>query len=254
MVATGLGFVYAGLCLLVFSILSPLILAFTTKDLRLVVMVPLGLLLVATVLDIIGRLMCLAMPADRSGSRPIIFVSVLCSLAVLAISAWTLGVVFLDLPAPPEIAGMLSTPVAVLGSVLFVIFLRNLALDVQQPQLASRAIMVLVLGMVIVLGFMGFKGYYILMSRGGPNVAGGGFGGAPAVSGVGLIVVLVLFVLGITTLILYGNLLTYLRTKVAAYAANPPRVPVPEGYAAPAPGRRPSDAVRPAPEKDIQEG
>jgi hypothetical protein len=244
-VATGLGFVYAGLCLLVFSILWPLIGGMISKDLVFVVVTSTGLLILAAALDVIGRLMCLAMPADRSGSRPIIFVSVLFTLAAVAVSAWDLGTHFVGLPPVPAIASIWEFPVAVLGSVLFIIFLRNLALDVQQPSLASRAVLVLVLGILTFLGFVGFQLFFAARRPGGVVAASAGL----------LLGSLFLLVLGITTLILYGNLLTYLRAKVLQYAANPPRVPVPTDYAATAPAsKQPSDAIRHGPDQDIQKG
>jgi hypothetical protein len=225
-VATGLRLVYAGLGLMMIVILGQAFFSIiimyrgfvTLTTLGLVGITSLSLILLAIVLDVIGRLMCLALPADRSGSRPIIFVSVLCSLAPLAVSAWTLGTVSVRLPPLPQIVLFLQTPVAVLGSVLFVVFLRNLAFDVQQPALARRAVTVLIFGFLTVLALAGFQLY---------SWAGGPGGLVTASRDPVLIGNLLLLVLGITTLILYGNLLTYLRAKVLQYAANPPRVPVP---------------------------
>ena len=78
-VATGLRLVYVGLCLLVFSVIWPFLgVRFVAQ------MGPNGaffllasfpvLMLLAILLDTIGRFLCLAMPADQYGGKPIIYV------------------------------------------------------------------------------------------------------------------------------------------------------------------------------------
>lgn len=253
-VGTGLGFVYAGLCLLVFTlVLWPFVAELIVKQMaiqplaafRFSVITTAGLVLLSVLLDITGRLLCLAMPADRWGSRPIVFVSVLCSLAALVVSGWSLGWLFFNLPPVPAVLETWQIPVTLLGSVLFVLFLRNLAADVGQPRLASRAIVVLFLGVIVTLGYGYLKSSDSPFGRplAGQRLGAGGAGQESSA----LAVALVVLVLGLTLLILYGNLLTYLRKAVLTYAASPARINAPTDYGSNAPIGQPdrADAIRP---------
>ena len=203
-VATGPRLVYVGLCLLVFSVIWPFLgVRFVAQ------MGPNGaffllasfpvLMLLAILLDTIGRFLCLAMPADQSGGKPIIYVSVGFSLLALAISALQLGNLFFSLVQLPQVVAQLQTPLALVGSVLFVLFLRNLAKYIQRPDLAVRAITVVILG-VVALGL-------VVMVVATQRLEFG-------ILGIG--------VLGIILLIMYGNLLTYLRKAVLQHVATQP--------------------------------
>ena len=203
-VATGPRLVYVGLCLLVFSVIWPFLGVLFVAQ-----MVPNGaffllasfpvLMLLAILLDTIGRFLCLAMPADQSGGKPIIYVSVGFSLLALAISALQLGNLFFSLVQLPQVVAQLQTPLALVGSVLFVLFLRNLAKYIQRPDLAVRAITVVILG-VVALGL-------VVMVVATQRLEFG-------ILGIG--------VLGIILLIIYGNLLTYLRKAVLQHVATQP--------------------------------
>lgn len=205
-VATGPRLVYVGLCLLVFSVIWPFLGVLFVAQ-----MVPNGaffllasfpvLMLLAILLDTIGRFLCLAMPADQSGGKPIIYVSVGFSLLALAISALQLGNLFFSLVQLPQVVAQLQTPLALVGSVLFVLFLRNLAKYIQRPDLAVRAITVVILG-VVALGL-------VVMVVATQRLEFG-------ILGIGVLV------LGIILLIMYGNLLTYLRKAVLQHVATQP--------------------------------
>jgi len=211
-VATGLGLVYAGLCLLIVSILFPFVGGLFMGPINVMAMAA-GLALLAILLDSLGRLFCLAMPDDQAGTKVIIYVSVAMSLGALAIAGVNLAnaIYFLqggDLPLVdiPLAVYLLQTPLAGVGSVLFLLFLRNLAFYVNAPDLAGRALTVLILGVVtvaigILFAFsvlisialaMTFAAYYV-----GPG----------------------LLLLAIVLVVMYGNLLTYLRRAVIQYAA-----------------------------------
>ena len=129
-VATGPRLVYVGLCLLVFSVIWPFLGVLFVAQMGpngaffLLASFPV-LMLLAILLDTIGRFLCLAMPADQSGGKPIIYVSVGFSLLALAISALQLGNLFFSLVQLPQVVAQLQTPLALVGSVLFVLFLRN---------------------------------------------------------------------------------------------------------------------------------
>ena len=156
-------------------------------------------MLLAILLDTIGRFLCLAMPADQSGGKPIIYVSVGFSLLALAISALQLGNLFFSLVQLPQVVAQLQTPLALVGSVLFVLFLRNLAKYIQRPDLAVRAITVVILGVVA----LGLVVMVVATQRHEFGILGIG-------------------VLGIILLIMYGNLLTYLRKAVLQHVATQP--------------------------------
>ena len=158
-VATGPRLVYVGLCLLVFSVIWPFLGVLFVAQMGpsgaffLLASFPV-LMLLAILLDTIGRFLCLAMPADQSGGKPIIYVSVGFSLLALAISALQLGNLFFSLVQLPQVVAQLQTPLALVGSVLFVLFLRNMAKYIQRPDLAVRAITVVILGVVAALGLV----------------------------------------------------------------------------------------------------
>ena len=217
-VATGLGLVYGGLCLFVFSVIWPFL-----GGLFLVQMGPSGvfflfastpvLMLLAILLDTIGRLLCLAMPADQSGTRPIIYVSLAFSLLALAISTLKIGNLFFVLVHLPQVVDQLQAPLALLGSVLFVIFLKNLAKYVQKPDLAGRANTVLILGIVTVVAALGIVVFAVAMQR-------SEFAEFVGMLGLGVFVLgLSVLVLGIILLIKYGKSLTYLRKAVLQHVA-----------------------------------
>jgi hypothetical protein len=148
---------YAGLCL---SLLAIILSSFAEPFFRggmdvgpgagllLVVGVPAGMVLAGSLLDIIARILCLAVPAILRGVRAMIFVSVACSLAAGVTSGLQLGHLFLGLPKLPTAVELAGTPMAAVGSILFLVFLRYLALFVNRRDLAMT---VLELGIVIVL-------------------------------------------------------------------------------------------------------
>src|SRR5262245_63332581 len=125
-VASGLGMVYAGLCLLVFSALWPVFGGFIGKLLAaplgqdgailfVVVTTPL-LIILAMILDTAGRLFCLAVPDDGSPARPIVYVSVAFSVLALVIAALqVVNLLFARGRLIPPIVGVMQTPFALIG-------------------------------------------------------------------------------------------------------------------------------------------
>ena len=210
-VGTGLGLVYAGLCLTVFAIVFvPLLggLVAGPANLRTVFIVA-GLLMVSgIVLDMVGRLFCLAMPAEHSGAKTIILLAVIFALIALALSLAGLAQFFIAGFFLPPALTLAQTPLSITGSVLFVIFLRMVALYIRREDLARRAIVVLTLGGVLLALLMGiFAMAFLGVLRG---VQGGVAPVGGAAAGVGALG-LVTLVVGLVELVLYGNLLTYLR-------------------------------------------
>jgi len=100
------------------------------------------LALIGNLLDLIGRLMCLAVPSDCQGA-PILYVSVALTGIVLLYSAFNLFSSFGFVPTlPPVIAAVLNL-VGLAAQVLFMVFLQQLANYVRRPDLADRAMWVL---------------------------------------------------------------------------------------------------------------
>jgi hypothetical protein len=206
-VATGLVLVYAGLCLLVVSYLGLLVGLFLSVGQgadrwQWVLILALGMMVVTILMDMIGRLLCLAMPPEQSGTRVIIAASVCFTLAALALSAIDLINTFVPIVQLPPLVSQFQPLLALIGAILFVLFLRNLALFVQRPDLGNRANVVLVLG-----GVTGVALIVLTILTMSPRNPRPGFG---RVELFGLAV----FVLAVALLIQYGNLLTYLRTAI----------------------------------------
>ena len=113
----------------------------------------------------------------------------------------------------PQVVDQLQIPLALLGSVLFVIFLKNLAKYVQKPDLAGRANTVLKVGVVTVMAILGMVVLAVAAQR--PE-----FVEFLGILGLGVFVLLLgALVLGIILLIMYGKLLTYLRKAVLQHVA-----------------------------------
>jgi hypothetical protein len=210
-VAMGLGLVYAGLCLLVLAVMVALLGGFALDPQTVLVIAGL-MALVAIVLDTIGRVRCLSMPDDGSGARVIVIVSVIFSLAALVMQLISLGNLFLDLGIFPQLMQLFSMPVSLVGSILFLFFLRALALYVRREDYAGRAITVLVIGGISVMGYLGLV--FMALTGAAINIASGALGI--------LALAFVVLVLGIITLIRYGNLLTYMKEAVLKYADQVP--------------------------------
>jgi hypothetical protein len=210
-IAVGLRLVYAGLCLLLLAIVWSLfgslflerMVVGLREGLRLVVGVAAGMVLASSVLDIIGRILCLAVPAILGGIRAMIFVSVACGLAAGVISGLQLGHLFLGLPKLPTVVELAGTLIAPVGSILFLVFLRYLALFVNRRDLATRAMTVLILGIVTVLLAIFVVASVTLV---------------PELGILGL-VGLVVMVMGAVLVVLYGRLLTDLRKAVMVHAS-----------------------------------
>lgn len=171
-VAGGVELVYYSVIVYILTVfwmfLGPFVLSRATVPLYLIGM-SLGFL-VAGVLDITGRLKCMSIPESvGGGAKAMIALSALLCFIGIVISVWQLGIVFMDFPLMPLIVLQLQQPIAILSFVLFVLFLRSVAVHIQRPDLSSRAITVLVLmGALFVAAF----GMRFLMSTGDKQQAG----------------------------------------------------------------------------------
>ena len=146
----------------------------------------------ATAMGLVGIILCLAVPDETIGKR-IIYVAVI--LQAIAVLIGLTGLV-VDVPAIANLAAAAS----VSALVLFLVFLRQLALHLQKPAPAEQASNVLRIGVAIVITFVVI---IILFAF----ALFGGFAYPP----LSWAMMLVAVVLGLTGLVLYGRLLTGLR-------------------------------------------
>jgi hypothetical protein len=203
-VALGLGFVYAGLCLLIVGLFwvgagSAFVRPQSEQAQRLLLLSMIALPLVAVMLDVAGRALCLTVPSELRAAKVIIYISVVLSLGSIVLSLLRMGELLLALGPLPPIIVQIEIPLALLGAMLFLLFLRSVALYVQNRKLALHAVITLCVGVVATAA-------YVWMSN-----------RRNAPTGDGLMYALGVSILGIATLLLYGNLLTYLRTAILEY-------------------------------------
>jgi hypothetical protein len=170
-----------------------------------IIVVASAIALFGNLLDLIGRLMCLSVPADCQGA-PILYVSVALTGVVLLYSAFNLLSAFAFVPTPPPLIAAAMNFVGLAAQVLFMVFLQQLAKYVRRSDLADRAMWVLkwaiiggVLMFVTVFGMV--LGTFIV----GP------------VAMVGGCVVLIIAIFMLVVFIRYAKLL--LAMKQAMYAA-----------------------------------
>ena len=156
-VGKGLALVYAGLCLFILAVILVALAALAVQNvlpqisarwLALLFGSILILFMASIVADIVGRFLCLAVPSEDMAAKALAALSVVFSLAALALWGWQATTLLLARPGPSEVLTYLPGPLSLIGNVLFLLFLRSLALYVRRPDLARWAILVLVIGAV----------------------------------------------------------------------------------------------------------
>ena len=158
-VRRGIGLIYYALWCLVaeaaLAILTPV--GIFTGGLK--VMLAIALLarfitLAATVMGFVGKLMCLAAPKETGGKR-LVYVAVVLEIVVatIALSGFVIEV--------SDGVDSLSSLLSLTALVVFLFFLRRMALFLKRPQLAERAAMVLKIGVsmmvMLVMTTVGFS-------------------------------------------------------------------------------------------------
>jgi hypothetical protein len=204
LVGKGLALVYAGLCLYILAFIlvcvAPLAVLYVFPQMSpgwvaFLFGLVLTLFVAAIVADVVGRLLCLAMPSEDMTAKTLAVLSVVFGLAALAICGWQASTLLFSRPRPPAFVEQLASPLGLIGSVLFLLFLRSLAQYVGRPDLARWALLVLAVAAVT---FAAYTTLFIwslvadkplLYSLWGLTVVG----------------------LALAMLILYGNLLVKLR-------------------------------------------
>lgn len=162
------------------------------------------LALVGNLLDLIGRLISLAVPSDCQGA-PILYVSVALTGVVLLYSGYSVLSAFGSLPPPPALIAGFMNLVGLAAQILFMVFLQQLAKYIRRPDLADRAMWVLkwaIIGAVLLVALT--VGMAVGMAIVGP---------AAAIAGCGVIIVGIFL---LVVFVRYAKLL--LAMKKALYA------------------------------------
>lgn len=197
-VRTGITFVYFGLVTVFLFVIFAVPLSMYERG-------PLsaaafGVILLGTLGMVIGRLCCLATPAD-SNARPFIIFAVLCELASYLGPLAVFPLLFSGSPLQLAIVSTGGMLVGFAGQFLFIFFLRRISNYIDRPELAYQARSVMVL-MVMMTGL--FVGLTFL-----PNI------GRQDASIVGAAFGLGLLIFGILFITRFGNLLNGLRKALA---------------------------------------
>jgi hypothetical protein len=201
-VAMGLRVAFVALCLMALGMICDFVLQFFVNpeepsSLALLGIPPI-LFMLGILVDTAGRVFCLAMPQEITGTRYYVYGSVLCNVAAIGS---VLALLLTRGPSTPAFLGRLGPILWTVGSVLFLMFLSNLAEYVTKPELAGRALLVLMLFVLLVATLV--------------------LTALTAMVPVVLVWILgcgALLVLPIVLMVLYGNLLYNLWDAVAQHA------------------------------------
>jgi hypothetical protein len=161
-VARGLGWVYAGLCLAVWSLFGPLLLFLFVEPAPTDLATPSYVfLLLGAACGAVGLLLCLGSPALETGARVVILMALLLALpAVLfafleaAERVFPLPVSLLLLSLPSWALQLPGTHYAVAGLLLFSTCLPLLASRLGRPDARTHAVIVVGLGLVLLAGLL----------------------------------------------------------------------------------------------------
>jgi hypothetical protein len=178
-----------------------------------------GMAVTGSVVGLIGRFMCLAVPDRAGGAKSKIVVSVALEVVSLLISlanlADDLGGNFL--PAEFKMVGSGGGLIcSIIAAILFLLFARDLALYIRRSKLADDAMSVLRLWVAAVGCYIAGFGILLVGAWGaGPGAAGGGAAGMACAGGL---LALAGLVIAIIALISYARLLIGMSDAVRKYA------------------------------------
>jgi hypothetical protein len=225
-VGTGFRMVYTGLLLIVLAVVIGLLgaqgpAAMGGGAFKLLNLVTSGLSFAGSIVGLIGRFKCLAVPAAAGSTKPLISVSVGLEVIGLLLSI----LITIDrfggdfLPLMMKVSGGLAALVfSVASAILFLLFTKSCAEYVRRRDLGGTAMSVLwlwvatvvCLVLAIVVPLLGLQA-----------VGAGGGGNAAAAGGLGaLALLLAALVLGIIALIRYSNLLLAMQTACNKFSYN----------------------------------
>lgn len=193
-----------------------------------------GMAIIGSIVGLVGRFHCLAIPDDAGSAKPMIVTSVVLEVISLLSSivntADNAGGNFI--PAQVKmVTGAMGTIFSIVAAILFLLFIRSAAEYIRRPKLGDKAMSVLWLwvGTVgcyiagVVVAVAGFAAAGAAGGGAGGGGAGGGAGGAAgagAAAGgcIGGILMLVALVLGLVALVKYARLLTEMSKATLRFA------------------------------------
>lgn len=196
-VKIGLTLVYASICGILLAVLGGPIVMITLAGPENFVLVGVVLGVVTVLLNlmmIVGQVLCLAVPAE-SGAKPLINAAV--GLQGLAFVCTLLTFALSDGPAAIVVVGISYLANAV-SLICFILFLRRVALYIQRPDIAGRAMRALVVGLVSV-AVLAVAGILVSIT---PNPA------------LGLIMLPAMLGM-LIGFVMYANTVTYLRKAIS---------------------------------------
>lgn len=195
-VSSGVNLVYIGFYLIVFGLIAlllgaGLVAAGSQVGLILLATAPL-MLIVGSVLGLVGRLQCLSVP-DAVQATGIIYTAVVCDVLVtlFAVASWFVAL--------PDGVDSVHALLSLLASVLFVIFLKRVAVHIKDDQSKKRAGLFLKLSIAtFVVPVVGLMVAVMIF----PPLL--------------IVVSIMVFIMAIVMLCLYVRLLTGLRVSLRA--------------------------------------
>lgn len=197
-VKLGLTLVYIGICGILLACIGLPILMFSfdgPDNIVPLTFVMVGAILLLSLLMFIGEVFCLAVPAE-SGAKTLIYAAVglqglgfLCSLLVAVIPDTMVTAVI----------SVVSNLGGIASLICFILFLRRVALYIERPDIAARAVRSLIVGAVSVGLFIALT----LLAIVNPQL-GASFGIVILVAAIGMLV----------SLLMYANTVTYLRKAI----------------------------------------
>jgi hypothetical protein len=145
----GISLVFYGLLLLVaalvLSILSPVIALIIESPIPILALFIVPIIIVAArIIGLVGKVLCLAVP-DETGGKQIVYVAVILDVCAALINLAGFVVIV------PKFLDSISTLLGLTAFVLFLVFLRQLAVFLRDSVLAERAAGVLKIGVGIVV-------------------------------------------------------------------------------------------------------
>ncbi len=170
--------------------------------------------IVGSVVGLVGRFHCMAIPDEAGSAKPMIVTSVVLELISLSVSvvntADNAGANFL--PAQVKmVTGGLTMIFSIVAAILFLLFTKSVAEFIRRPRLAEDAMSVLWLWVSAAGCYaVGLAITLLMVAAGGGGVAAGGC--------IGSIFMLTALVIGLVALVRYARLLTEMSAATLRYA------------------------------------
>jgi hypothetical protein len=188
-----------------------------------------GLAVIGSIVGLVGRVHCLAIPDEAGSAKPMIVTSVVLEVISLLSSvvntADNVGGNFIPFQVK-TVAGGLGMIFSVVAAILFLLFIRSAAEYVRRPRLADTAMSVLwlwvatigcyIAGIVVVI--VGVAAGAAAGGGAGRGAAGGPGAGAAGGACVGSLLMLTALVLGLVALVRYARLLTEMSRATLRFA------------------------------------